>query len=378
VSSDSMEGKPLLVADLAENTKEALKAYFPPWMPVSNPVDLWPAIEVHGRIRMYSAAVKTVLPDRGVDAILIHAAAWDGGAIDLTEIAKDSVAASKPVFIWLIGKRDTISGYQAEALELRIPVFVELSRAIECMMAVFRKDAPRDSGDHPAVAASVALPPRLQKVVDTAAGPLDEHVSKQILAACGIPVVEEEIVGSPDAVRGAALRLGFPVVMKGLLPGGVHKTELGLVQLGVATGAAAVKTYGHLKKKMGRQGRILLQRQANGRVELIAGMLRDLHFGPCVMLGVGGIMAEVINDVVFAMAPLTRRGALDLIDRVRSQRLLSGFRGGPPVDRVALADILVALGILGMSQPHIREIDINPLVVTDSGIVAVDASIVLG
>lgn len=377
VSADAMEGKPLLVADLAEETKETLKTYFPPWMPVSNPVDLWPAIEVHGRTRMYSAAVKAVLPDPGVDAILIHAAAWDSGAMDLKDIAKDSHAAGKPVFIWLIGKRDTISSYQAEALQLRIPAFVELSRAIECMAAAFRKSAACESEEDSVAAKPADLPGRLRKVVDTHAGPLDEHLSKQILAACGVPVVEETIAGSPDKAGDAASRLGFPVVMKGLLPGGVHKTELGLVKLGVVNRAAAVKTYTALKKKMGGKGRVLLQRQENGRVELMAGMLRDPHFGPCVMLGVGGVMAEVIDDAVFAMAPLTRRGALDLIDRLRSQKLLSGFRGGPPVDRVALADVLVGLGTLGLVSTRIREIDVNPILVTDDGLKAVDATVIL-
>jgi len=377
VSADLIEGKPLLVADLAEKTKEALKAYFPPWMPVSNPVDLWPAMEVHGRSKMYSASVKAVLPDPGVDAILIHAAAWDASAMDLKGIADESEAAGKPVFIWFIGKRDTISGYQAEALELRIPAFVELSRAIECMAAVFRKSAPCGSGDRPAVTTPAALSPRLQKVVDAAAGPMDEYVSKQILAACGVPVVEEEIVGSTDEAKDAAARLGFPVVMKGVLPGGVHKTELGLVQLGVANRTASVKTYRALKKKMGGKGRVLLQRQVSGRVELMAGILRDPQFGACVMLGVGGVMAELIDDAVFAMAPLTRKSALELIDRLRSQKLLQGFRGGPPVDRVDLADILIGLGNLALAIPRIREIDVNPILVTAEGLIAVDATVVL-
>ena len=378
VSADLIEGKPLLVADLAEETKEKLKTYFPPWMPVSNPVDLWPAIEVHGRTRMYGASVKAVLPDPGVDAVLIHAAAWDSGAMDLKEIAVDSKAAAKPVFIWLIGKRDTISGYQAEALELRIPAFVELSRAIECMAALFRKCAACESGDRSVVTEPVVPPRRMQKVLETATGSLDEHLSKRILAAYGVPVVEEKIVRSTGEAADAASRLGFPVVMKGLVPGGVHKTELGLVQLGVVNRAAAAKTYAALKKKMGGSGRVLLQRQENGRTELIAGMLRDPQFGPCVMLGVGGVMAEVINDVVFAMAPLTRGGAMDLIDRLRSRKLLSGFRGGPPVDRVALADILVGLGNAGLAHPRIREIDVNPILVTDKGLKAVDATVILG
>ncbi len=378
VSADAMEGKPLLVADLSPETKETLKTSFPPWMPVANPVDLWPAIEVHGRTRMYSAAVKAVLPDPGVDAILIHAAAWDSGAMDLKGIAMDSNAAGKPAFIWLIGKRDTISGYQAEALELRIPAFVELSRAIECMAAVFRKGTPCAAGDRRAPAVPAAMTPRLRETLDTFEGPLDEHLSKQVLAACGIPVVPEELVTGTDSIVSSAARFGYPVVMKGVVPGEVHKTERGLVRLNVANPAEAVQVFKDLSDKMVGKGAVLLQKQVSGRVELIAGLVRDSEFGPCVMLGVGGVMSEVIGDAVFAMAPLAREGALKMIDCLRSQTLLTGFRGGPAVNREELANILTALGNLGMHYPRVREVDINPLIVADTGLVAVDATIVFG
>jgi acetyltransferase len=95
------------------------------------------------------------------------------------------------------------------------------------------------------------------------------------------------------------------------------------------------------------------------------------------MLGIGGIMAEVFQETVFAMAPLSQEDALGMIGRFRGQKLLNGFRGTPPVDREKLAAILIALGNLGVSYPRIKEIDINPLIITPSGAVAVDATIVL-
>jgi hypothetical protein len=114
-----------------------------------------------------------------------------------------------------------------------------------------------------------------------------------------------------------------------------------------------------------------------GKVELILGMLRDPHFGPCVMLGIGGIMAEAFSETVFAVAPLSLEDAMDLMDRFPAQKLLSGFRGTPPLDRKKFAAVLIALGRIGLLYPRVKEVDINPMILTASGAVAVDATIIL-
>ena len=110
---------------------------------------------------------------------------------------------------------------------------------------------------------------------------------------------------------------------------------------------------------------------------MMAGFIRDPQFGPCIMCGLGGILAEAINDTVFGVAPITISEALDMIGRLKSQKLLNGFRGFAPVDREALATILVRLGDLGSSQPRIQEVDINPFVIKNGSPVAVDGLIVL-
>ncbi len=120
-----------------------------------------------------------------------------------------------------------------------------------------------------------------------------------------------------------------------------------------------------------------MQKHVRGELELIVGLLRDPQFGPCVMLGFGGTMAEVLGEPVFAIAPLSEADALRLIDRVKSQKLLRGFRGAPPVDREALADVLCRVGEVGAAYPRVREIDINPLIICQGQPVAVDASLIL-
>jgi hypothetical protein len=120
-----------------------------------------------------------------------------------------------------------------------------------------------------------------------------------------------------------------------------------------------------------------MYRQVRGKIELILGLVRDPQFGPCVMLGLGGIMAEILSDAVFAPAPLAGEDALRLICRMRGQKILDGFRGEPSVDRQELARIIVALGNMGLTYPRIQEIDVNPLIIGENGAVAVDATIIL-
>jgi acetate---CoA ligase (ADP-forming) len=383
VGADFMDRLNLTVAELSELTKSALQKNFPAWMPADNPVDIWPAIEMNMSkdVDVYRESMKAVLADPGVDAVLLMAFAGNARlTVNLATICAQAKAAGKPLFIWLLGERNASFDFQKEAMSLGVPVFQELYRAVECLAAVFQQRSAMDS-----VATEVMqvrldakkIPADLVKVLDTANGPLDEYVSKKILQVYGIPTVKEIIADNLEESVTAADTIGYPLVMKGIVQGGIHKTEMGLVQLGIQERQAATQTFKDLMKKMKNQGKVLLQKQTSGKVELILGMLRDPQFGPCVMLGIGGVMAEVFQETVFAMAPLSRQDALDLIERFRGQKLLNGFRGAPPVDREKLAAILIALGNVGLSHPRIKEIDINPLIISEAGAVAVDATIVL-
>jgi len=205
----------------------------------------------------------------------------------------------------------------------------------------------------------------------------DEWASKELLARGGIPVVEERTVSSIAEAQGAAAAIGFPVVLKGLLPGRVHKTESGLVRLRLATPDDLETSYKETEKRMDGRGRIVIQRQMESDCELIAGFLRDDQFGPCVMFGLGGIFAELERDVAFALAPLGQEEATALIRRIRNRKLLEGFRGMPPLREELMADILVRLGNLGVSRHEIEQIDINPLTVSGGVPTAVDATVIM-
>jgi len=205
---------------------------------------------------------------------------------------------------------------------------------------------------------------------------LSEAESKALLRRYGVPVAPEEVVATPAAAAEAAARIGFPVVAKLCGPAIAHKTERGLVHLGLRDAGsvrdAAADLLARATPEDGTVG-VLVGAMVSGTRELIAGVVRDPQFGPCVMLGVGGVLAEALADVAFRTAPLTPVDAHELIDDLRSQALLGPVRGEPAVDRDRLAQILTALGAAVADDPTIRSIDVNPLIVADGEPIAVDA-----
>lgn len=209
---------------------------------------------------------------------------------------------------------------------------------------------------------------------------LSEYESKRLLAGYGVPVVDEELVHSTEAAVASARRLGFPVAVKLCAASIAHKTERDLVRLGLTDADAVAAAADDLlaRRRAGEEdAALLVQRMVKGRRELIAGLVRDRQFGPCVMLGLGGVLAEALEDVVFRVAPLARVDALEMIGDLRTARVLGAFRGEPPVDREALAELLEGLGRLGLEREDVRSVDLNPLIVHGARLVAVDALVEL-
>lgn len=209
---------------------------------------------------------------------------------------------------------------------------------------------------------------------------LTEFEAKQFLAKYGVPVTPETTAASLEAALAAAETIGYPVALKGSGEDLHHKTERGLVKLNLENAAALGEAYGQLAAAAGGPlAEVLVQRMVAGDRELVAGLVRDPQFGPSVLLGLGGIYTEALEDVSFRVAPLVRGDAFQMMEELRGRKVLGAFRGRPAVDRETLAEILIALGKIGLENPEIREIDINPLIIQDHGKpVAVDALILLG
>jgi acetyl-CoA synthetase (ADP-forming) len=207
---------------------------------------------------------------------------------------------------------------------------------------------------------------------------LSEYESKRRLAAAGIPVADERLCADAAAAVTAATELGMPVAVKLCGRAIAHKTERGLVRLGLRD-ADAVRTAAHdlLAAARPEDGpvELLVARMVAGKRELIAGCATDPTFGRCVMLGIGGIFAEVLADVVFRLVPLSRTDAEEMLDDLTNRGILGPFRGEPAVDRERLVDVLVGLGKVASDDPKVRSIDVNPLIVADGLPIAVDALI---
>jgi len=207
---------------------------------------------------------------------------------------------------------------------------------------------------------------------------LNEYEAKRFLADFGIPVSREIFVAKEAAAIDAAEEIGFPVVLKAAGERIQHKTELGAVSLNLKSEEEIRTEARRLLAIAGCEG-LLVQEMVLGERELVCGLTRDARFGPCVMFGLGGIFTELIDDAVFRVAPLTLGDAQEMMDTIRTAKILQAFRGQPPADREALARILVALGEIGVRNESVREIDINPIKIRPDGTpVAVDALVAIG
>jgi acetate---CoA ligase (ADP-forming) subunit beta len=199
---------------------------------------------------------------------------------------------------------------------------------------------------------------------------LSEAESKALLARYNVPIPGESLVHTAAEAAAAAEVIGFPVVAK--LGGAsiAHKTERGLVKLNLrdaaSVTAAATELFAKARPEDGVV-HVLIAQQVSGIRELIAGVIRDPQFGPCVMMGIGGVLAEAINDVAFRPAPLSRNDALELIEDLRSQALFAPLRGEPAINKDQLATLLIGLGQLA----------VNPLIVCNGTPIAVDGLVEL-
>jgi acyl-CoA synthetase (NDP forming) len=208
---------------------------------------------------------------------------------------------------------------------------------------------------------------------------LSEYESKLVLASYGLPVTREKLIVTPEELNEAAAEIGYPLALKGCSADIAHKTEKGLIRLDVRDAEEAAAAFEEIMTGMNGAGKaILVQEMIRGKRELVLGLTRDPQFGPCVMFGLGGIFTEVLNDTVFRVAPLEKRDALEMMQEIKACKILDSVRGMEAADRELLAQMLITVGRIGMENENIKEIDINPVIISGGRPVAVDALVVLG
>jgi acetyl-CoA synthetase (ADP-forming) len=205
---------------------------------------------------------------------------------------------------------------------------------------------------------------------------LAEDASGALLSEYGVPVNPSRRAADADAAVEAADDVGYPVVAKLVGDAIAHKTERGLVRLSLADAdavrEAATELFTAARPEDGDVA-VLIAPMVRGARELVAGLVRDPQFGPCVMVGIGGVLTEALADVAFVPVPLDALDAAEAIESLRSQALLGAVRGEPAVDRAALAAVLLGLGALAIARPDVESVDVNPLIIHEGRPLAVDA-----
>lgn len=376
MAADAAEWEGLPVARLREETLQALAQKVPEEAAIYNPVD----VVGHATLEQYQAALELVLADPGVDlGVALSAPHPILRFADLARVvAQAQRQAGKPMAVsFMAGEL----GEEAEGIlrEAGIPSFFDPARAVRAL-AVLAKYA--EIRDRPKEAPAVFPAERERARVFLAEARRRGRVrlgleAMPLLSAYGIPVARGALARTAEEAGRIAKELGTPVALKIVSPELTHKTEVGGVRLGVPPEEADRVAWELLRSLRSRfpevqiDGVYVQEMLPPGR-EVILGMVRDPTFGPLLMFGLGGIYVEVLRDVAFAVAPLSRAEAEELIELVRGKKLLTGVRGQPPVARAALVDLILRVSQLVVENPEILELDLNPVLCYPDRVVAVD------
>lgn len=290
--------------------------------------------------------------------------------------ASSVVRPGRCELVTYLGGADVERTERAAMHERKIAVFPTPERAVKALSCFSRLDRRT----FPVHEVGAGAAPSGQG----GAGPgttMTPAASMSFLAGMGFPVVASAPADTEDEAVAAARRIGFPVAVKINSPDVTHKTDVGGVVLDAGDEPAvraAFRKIGEAARRAGaRDGGVVVCAMAPPGLEVIVGVTRDLQFGPAVMFGIGGILVEVMRDVSFRLAPLSEEDARAMVAEVRGARILAGVRGRAPADVAAVRALLLRVSDLAARTPGLREMDLNPVIVHESGLSVVDARLVL-
>lgn len=385
IATDAAERSGLALAQFNPETIATLQRDLPPTASVFNPID----VIGDARSDRYRVALAAALADPNVDAVLVLFTPQAGSEPEVTAqvIADLSAGQHKPVITSYMGAASL-----GPALELlnanRIPNYAFPERAVAALRAMARQYAwsQQPAGtiatfdvDRERVRAVFA------RVREAGRVELGEIEAREVIEAYGMRLPQSQLARSPDEAVAIANAIGFPVVMKISSPDILHKSDIGGVKVGVADATAVRDTYELIEYRARKYNPeaaiwgVLIQQQVRKGRELLVGVNRDPQFGPLVAFGMGGIYVEVLKDVAFRLAPITREEAHSQIREIRTFPLLRGVRGDLPADIAAAEEVILRVSQLVTEFPEIVEMDINPLVVHNQGegAIVLDARIIL-
>lgn len=386
LATDACDGAGLVVAELEAGTQAALADVADANAAVANPVDL----VASATPEVYRTALELVLADENIDAVLAictptFAAPPEQVACVLGEIA---AGADKPVVGCFVAAPEiaplvTCAGATSGELgESAVPVFTSPEPAVRTLAraatyAEWRERPPGALGDLAGFSSK-----RAERVVRSF---LDQHPEGgwlpdgpvgDLLRATGVPFARTGQAAGASEAREVADVFGFPVALKASGPDLVHRSDVGGVALDLASGDDVVAAYENMASRLGDgMTGAVIQEMAEPGVETIVGVVQDPLFGPLVMFGLGGVATELLGDRAFRILPLTDLDAAELVRSLRTSPLLFGYRGAAPVAVKALEDVLQRVARLAGQVPEIAELDLNPVVASAEGVLAVDCRI---
>ncbi|MET4328684.1 acyl-CoA synthetase (NDP forming) [Bradyrhizobium sp. i1.15.2] len=400
IAADAMCERGLVLARLSEETRSRLAAILPAAASLGNPVDVAGGTDADPSI--FAAAAEILLQDSAVDGLLISGL-YGGYAVrfsqDLLAVeldATDAIGAmprryDKPIIIHsLYGalQGDLRPLPLVYARRAGIPVQSSLETAVQCLQALAEYGEARR--------ALAQLPPRraerngifeqvLARCRAEGRQAVLEHEGRSSLQDFGLQFAPALLAAGEADAEEAFLRLGAqPVAMKIVSRDIIHKTEAGGVKLNVADVASARRSFVEIVANARAavanpdiSGVLITPMAAKEGVEVIVGVVRDLAYGPVMMFGIGGVLVEVLADVVFRALPISPDDAAAMLGEIKSKALLDGVRGGDPVDRDALADLMVKISRFVEAFPEIAELDLNPVLVHPDGLDVLDVRILL-
>jgi acyl-CoA synthetase (NDP forming) len=378
--ADACAAAGLRVEPLQETTRRTLAAQLPAAAAVTNPVDmLAPAAGADFR-----RTITTVAADPGVDAIIaIFIPPLPGRRADTVLRAVRAAArrATVPVLAVVMAPGTASAATAGGAPD--VPVYATPEHAARALGHVARharnrRRRPPEVGtptdvDSDAAAAVIA------HALGAGPGWLSFEDTASLLGAYRLPLAPARVARSAQGAGRSAAALGVDVALKAIVPGLLHKRDAGAVRLGLHGATEVTRAARDLRRALEQRGNsvdgFLVQAMAPPGVEMLVGVVSDAHFGPVVACGAGGTAVELLGDVQVRLAPVAPTEAADMVHGLRTFPLLDGFRGAPRADVPALEDVVVRIGWLASTHPEIAELDLNPVFVSPTGAVVVDARV---
>jgi acetyl coenzyme A synthetase (ADP forming)-like protein len=376
LAADAAEGRGLQVAPLSDPTVAELRAFLPPAASVANPIDMLASASASD----YERTLKIVLKDEQVDSVLV---------IFVPPLVTDpnQVAASVQAAARHANGKTVVASFMRSAgapPELEpVPCCRFPESAARALAHATHYGAWRNTPAGKTVSFSDIEYTRARGIIDTAmargGGWLAPGEAQSLLQAFRIPVACAETVATEDEAVHVAARLGFPVAVKAIGPGLLHKSDVGGVRLGLTNERDLRHACRDLVAHLGdRMTSFFVQRMASSGVELLVGITQDPTFGPLLLCGPGGTLVELFGAPAMRVLPLADAEADSMLQEVPVRALLDGYRGAPPADRAALRQLVLRLSQLAETCPEVQEMDLNPVRVFEQGLSALDVRIRVG